>query len=178
MQFTSEQKMQERIQQKILITIKFVNLMLLYSMMCDFFLMCWLRAVLFTMPTHPRVDRNKRWVDARVMTNLAVSAQSCASSVEDNDSSLNMASGGSKRKLNELESGEWISVKSYTLRFISEIRFFFLISLRVRLTYWTSQRFQGCVRADTFLGMTTKTPNDLKPSELGLYVGFMPRKCF
>ena len=101
--------------------------MLLYSMMCDFFLMCWLTAVLFTMPTHPRVGRNKRGVDTRVMTNPAVSAQktndSCASSVEDNDSSVNMASGGYKRKFNELESGEWISVKSYTLRFISEIRF-------------------------------------------------------
>ena len=62
------------------------------------------------MPTHPRVGRNKRGVDTRVMTNPAVSAQktndSCASSVEDNDSSVNMASGGYKRKFNELESGE------------------------------------------------------------------------
>ena len=44
------------------------------------------------------------------MTNLAVSTQktndSCAGSVEDNDSSVNMASGGSKRKFNELESRE------------------------------------------------------------------------
>ena len=54
------------------------------------------------------------------MTNFAVSAQktndSCASSVEDNDSNVNMVSGGSKRKCNELESGERISVKSYTFQ--------------------------------------------------------------
>ena len=44
------------------------------------------------------------------MTNPAVSAlktnDSCASSVEDNDLNVNMASGGYKRKFNELESGE------------------------------------------------------------------------
>ena len=62
------------------------------------------------------------------VTNLAVSAQktsdSCASSdVEDNDSSVNMASGGSKRKRNKLENSEWISVKNYTLRLISEFLF-------------------------------------------------------
>ena len=44
------------------------------------------------------------------MTNLTVSAQktndSCASSVEVNDLNVTMASGGYKRKFNELESGE------------------------------------------------------------------------